>query len=108
MNPEALIESIRVAIAEGASDEARAAGANACRMLLAVLDVKPGEPMVAAVPVPQPPSPPIAAIVSAIRGVPREQLVDLLIAKLRTVVPAETAAPASVRLNIPRVTVPTP
>jgi hypothetical protein len=109
MNSETLIESIRSAVAEGASDEARATGANACRTLLVVLEAKPGEPMVPAMPVPQPPSAPIAAIASAIRGVPREQLFDLLITKLRTLVPADAAAPAPVRmLNIPHVKVPTP
>jgi hypothetical protein len=40
---------------------------------------------------------------------PREQLFDLLIAKLRTLVPADSAAPASTpMLKIPHVKVPTP
>lgn len=104
-----LIESIRAALSEGASDQARTTGATACRTLLVVLEAKPGEPMVPAMPVPQPPSAPIAAIASAIRGVPREQLFDLLIAKLRTLVPADSAAPAPMRmLNIPHVKVPAP
>lgn len=109
MNSETLIQGIRAAVAEGASDDVRAAGASACRTLLVVLDAKPGEPMVPAMPIPQPPSPPIAAIASAIRGVSREQLFDLLIAKLRTLVPADSAAPTPMQmLNIPHVKVPTP
>ena len=107
MTPETLIESIRSAIAERASAEERAAGADACRALLTVLGAQPGEPIVPAMPIPQAPNPPIAAIVAAIRGVPREQLLDLLIAKLRTLVPAETAMPIRM-LNIPNVKVPTP
>jgi hypothetical protein len=109
MNSDTLIEAIRAAVAAGASDDARAAGANACRTLLVVLEAKPGEPMVPAMPVPHPPSAPIAALASAIRGMPREQLFDLLIAKLRTLVPADSAAPASTpMLKIPHVKVPTP
>ena len=107
MTPETLIESIRSAIAEGASAEARAAGADACRALLTVLGAQPGEPIVPATPIPQAPNPPIAAIVAAIRGVPREQLMDLLIAKLRTLVPADHATPGRI-LNIHHVKVPTP
>jgi hypothetical protein len=109
MNSEALIETIRAAVADGASDDARAAGANACRTLLVVLEAKPGEPLVPAIPVAQPPSAPIAVIASAIRGMPREQLFDVLIAKLRTLAPADSVVSEPMRmLNIPHVKVPTP
>ena len=57
---------------------------------------------------PAPPRLPIAAIASAIKNIPPDKLADLLIAKLRTLVPAE-AQHAPVRgLNIPQVKVPTP
>jgi hypothetical protein len=108
MNSETMIEAIRAAVAEDASVDARAAGASACRTLLVVLEAKPGEPLVPAMPVPQPPSAPIAAVASAIRTMPREQLFDLLIAKLRTLVPADSAPAPTRMLDIPHVKVPTP
>src|SRR5262245_1817611 len=43
-----LIGAIRSAVAPGASPEARAAGATACRSILTVLEAKPGEPLAAA------------------------------------------------------------
>jgi hypothetical protein len=100
---ETLIESIRAAVADDATADARAAGANACRTLLAAF-----EPPSAPVPAPQPPSLPIAAIASAIRGMPPDQLADLLIAKLRTLVPEGAQSAPAHKFNIPLVKVPTP
>jgi hypothetical protein len=79
----ALIASIRTAVAKGASPDARAAGATACRSILTVLDARPGQPMTAA---PQPASPasPIAALLkqpgflNQLAAMSREQLLDLL------------------------------
>ncbi len=88
---ENFIDEIRAAVAEGAPAEARAAGANACRILLAQLDPQPAGPSAAPQPPPQP-NLPIGAIVAAIRGMPADQLADLLIARLRTLVPADAAA----------------
>ena len=105
MNHETLIESIRRAIAEGASDEARSDGATACRALLAVLDASFAEPIAPIAHVPQTPSTPIAAIASAIRRMPAEQLADLLIAKLRSLVPADQQ-PTARSIHIPLVGVP--
>jgi hypothetical protein len=42
-----LIASIRAAVTPSASAEARAAGANACRSILTVLEAKPGQPLAA-------------------------------------------------------------
>ena len=84
---ESLIETIRTAVAPDATAETRAAGAHACRTILAALDAKPGEPMAAAV-APQPLQ--IATIVSALRDMPTDQLLDLAIARLRTMLPAGT------------------
>lgn len=81
------IETIRIATAADATVEARAAGAQACRALLAVL-----EPPAAVVE--QAPIPPVASIVAAMRGVPSDQLLDLAIAKLRAALPAGTSVPA--------------
>lgn len=71
-----IIETIRAAIVTDASVEARAAGAHACRTLLATL-----EPPVAAAQ--QPTIPPIANIIAALRGAPPEQLLDLAIPPVR-------------------------
>jgi hypothetical protein len=75
-----IIDAIQAAIAADATPEARAAGAHACRTLLATLEPSP--------PVGAPAIPPIAEIAAAFRGVPAEQLLDLAIAKLRAVVPS--------------------
>ena len=109
MNTETLIEAIRAAIAEGANDEARASGAHACRALLAALEAPLGGPAAPIPPAPPAPSINIGAIASAIRGVPPDQRAELLIAKLRTHVPADAQSATTVRrFNIPLVKVPTP
>lgn len=100
-----LLESIRAAVATGATDEAKAAGATACRTILIALEAKPGEPMAAPVPVAAQSQPEISAIVAGLKGVPVDQLLDLAIAKLRTMVPADKAPPVQ-RLAIPLVPVP--
>jgi hypothetical protein len=88
MDSQTLLDAIRAAIAEGATNEARVAGAHACRTILAALDPEIGPPAA-----PAPPSSTnaaeILAMVSALRGVPVNQLLDLAIAKLRTMVPAD-------------------
>jgi hypothetical protein len=100
-----LIECIRVAVANDATAETRAAGAAACRTILTALDAKLGEPLAApAVPTPNAQA---VAIASALRSVPMDQLADLLIAKLRTMVPPD-AQPAVRRINIPLARIPTP
>jgi hypothetical protein len=99
---ENLIETIRTAVADDATAEVRAAGANACRTVLAAL-----EPASPTLPVSQASSLPIAAIASAIRGTSPEQLADVLIAKLRALVPESEQAPAH-KFHIPLVKVPAP
>ena len=101
---DTLIESIRIAVAEGATAEARAAGADACRTLLAALDTSAGQPLAPQAP-PQPVNQQVAMIATALRGVPMDQLADLLIAKLRTLVPADQQ-PAVRSIHIPLVGVP--
>lgn len=99
-----LLEAIRNATATDATDDARTAGAHACRTILTALEAKPGEslapPIGAAVP-----DSPIAAVVAGLRGVPMDQLLDLAISKLRTMVPAEAATPAT-KIAIPLIQVP--
>ncbi len=77
-----LLEAIRTATATDASDEARAAGATACRTILAALEAQPGQVLATAVP-----ESPIAVALSAFRGMPPEQLLDLAIARLKAALP---------------------
>ncbi len=100
-----LIETIRAATASGATDEARAAGASACRAALAALEAQAGQPL-AIPPVPATLTPDITALVAGLKGIPVEQLLDLAIAKLRTMVPAGAPAPHVHKLAIPVVALP--
>jgi hypothetical protein len=99
---EALIESIRTALAPDASTEARASGAEACRTILTAL--KPaGE---AAATTAAPAEVPIATILDTMRGIPADQLLDLAIAKLRAALPPGTQVPAVAPLKFNLVAVP--
>ena len=84
---ESLMQSVRDSVAPDATEDARRAGAHACRTLLAALDTKPGQALVPAPVVPAASSG-VQAIVSLLRSAPPDQLLDLAIAKLRTLVPA--------------------
>ncbi len=86
-----LIDSIRAAIAEGADDTTKQAGASACRAILAALEARHGEPLAP----PQAAASPIATTFAALRGVQPDQLLDLVIAKLRSKLPADTKLAAS-------------
>jgi hypothetical protein len=95
---EDLLETIRVATAPDATADTRAAGAAACRALLIELDVRPNE--ATDVVLPQPAQ--IATLIRSLRGVPAEQLLDLAIAKARSLLPADVSvAPvAPLKLHI--------
>jgi hypothetical protein len=97
-----LLEAIRIAVASGASPEARKAGAAACRALLTDLDG--GVPSSAPLPLN---ASMIANVVSAMRGVPSEQLLDLAIAKLRSTLPADARLPPVKRRKFHIVPIPT-
>lgn len=91
---ENLIEAIRNAVAQDASDEARATGALACRTILAALEAKPGDELVIEKPpAPGASQPAIGEMVSALRGLPVDQLLDLAIARMRAALPSGTQAP---------------
>jgi len=96
----ALIATIRAAVGHGASPEARAAGASACRSILMVLEAKPGQPL--AVP-PQPASAPTSplmallsqpGLLSKLAPMSREELLDLL-RQVTGAMPTRTRTPAS-------------
>lgn len=84
---DTLIETIRTATANEATDEQRAAGAHACRTLLTALEAKAGQPMAAAAPTP---TSQIETIAAVVRGMPVDQLLDVAITRLRAALPAGT------------------
>ena len=90
---ETLLEAIRAAVAGDASDQTRAAGAQACRTILTALEAKPGEAMPTNVPAGDSPMTQLAQMLGTLRGVPAEQLLDLAIARLRAALPASSDAP---------------
>lgn len=98
---ENLLEAIRGAIAPEATDDAKAAGASACRTLLAALDAKTGDALVLPSPTTN-----IAAIVSAIRELPPEQLLDLAISRLRAALPAKAEPPPVAPLKFQMIRLP--
>ena len=96
---EDILQSIQTAIAGDANDEARAAGVSACRAILNALEARPGQPLTHA-PVSSGKAPPmpnattqVAAVVTALRTMPVEQILDLAIARLRAALPQGTDAP---------------
>lgn len=95
----ALLASIRAAVVKGASAEARAAGATACRSILTVLKAKPGQPLAAAQQ-PAASASPIAALLkqpgflNQLAAMSREQLLDLL-KQVTGAMPARSQAPSS-------------
>lgn len=96
-NTDALLDAIRGALADGASEEARSAGATACRIVLAALAAKPGEPL-AGTPAQ---AAPLQTAAAALRSVPPEQLLDFAIAKLKAALPPGTEVQPVRKLSLP-------
>jgi hypothetical protein len=88
---EAIIDAIRAALAKDATPEVRAAGIAACRSALAALEPAAARPPIDAAGV--------AHVVAALRGAPPDQLLDLAIAKLRSIVPPNTELPPVQPIN---------
>ena len=106
-----LIASIRAAVVPGVSTEARAVGAAACRAILTALETQVGQPLAAATAAPtSPTSPtsPLAGMLSHLAAMPREQLIEFLLSRLRSALPpgAPTQLTAGPRFHI--VTLPPP
>lgn len=80
-----MIESIRAAVADGATPEQKTAGAVACRAILAALEAEAGKAIAL----------PGAPTASALAGIPPDQALDLLIARLSAVAEARQAAHAA-------------
>src|SRR5262245_20498194 len=79
---EELIASIRTAIAEGATPEQKAAGAQACRTILTALGAEPGKPIA----LPGAPTPHPLSTLNL------DQALDLVIARLAAVAETREAA----------------
>lgn len=79
-----LIDTIRSAVAEGATAEEKAAGALACRTILAALEAEAGKAIaLAGAPAPGP-----------LAGISPDQALDLLIARLSAIAEKQPAAVA--------------
>jgi len=87
-----LIEAIRAALAQGATADQKAVGAQACRTILTALDAAPGKPLV----LPGAPKP------HPLSGITLDQALDLAIARLTMVANAQETATA------PKATTPLP
>lgn len=99
-----LLDTIRTSMAADATADAKAAGATACRTLLAALEPQPGQPLVPAT-APTAASP-IANAIAMLRGVPVDQLLDVAISRLRAAIPAGESAPSVLRLSVPIIAIP--
>ena len=96
---DTLIDQIRAALADDATDDAQQAGAAACRAILATLEARrpKRESETATTNTAAPPRSlgDLPALV-ALRAMPREQILDHVIAKLRAVQPDAQAAPLAI------------
>ena len=90
-----LVDAIRAALEPEASAEARAAGAAACRSLLAAL--APEQPQQQQQPLVSPEA--VTQLATLLRGMDLDQLFDVAIAKLRAL---ESARPGSTPVAAPR------
>jgi hypothetical protein len=88
---DTFVETIRTAVRGGATADQKQAGTVACRAILAALEGQVGHALSAL-----PPVPPRLEV---------DQVLDLVIARLRTMVPTEPGA-APARLSFPMVTAP--
>ena len=77
-----LIDVIRAATTSGATTEQKVAGVQACRTIIAALDTEPGKPL----------APPSLLATPATTRPTLDQMLDLAIAKLTTIVNAHDAA----------------
>jgi len=88
-----MIEAIRAAVADGATPEQRAIGAQACRTIHAALGAEPGKPIVL----------PGAPQSHPLAGITADQALALLIARLTAIAEAKEAATANTAPPRPQV-----
>lgn len=99
------IEAVRAAFAEGASLEDLRVGASACRTLLAVLESQPGQPL-GAPPSAAPVATTLATALPQLGQLNVDHVLDLVILKLRSMLPADTSAAAQRGYQIPTLKLP--
>ena len=90
-----LIAAIRTAVAPGASAEARAVGATACGAILTALEAKAGQPLAAAPLAATLATSPLAAILTQLAAMPREQMLEFITSFLRSKLPPGTQPPVT-------------
>jgi hypothetical protein len=95
------LESIRVAFAAGASADDVRAGSLACRTLAAVLESQPGQPLAASPPAPSTNPSQLAALLPQLGQLDVDQILDLVIARLRMRLPPGTAMPTARSYSVP-------
>ena len=95
---DTLIDAIRAAIADGATDDHKRAGASACRAILNALDATPGEPLATA-----PPN-----VFAALGRMDLNQLLDVAIARLRVLNASNSNAPPTPSRGVSFPLVPVP
>jgi hypothetical protein len=84
-----LLQSIHAAVAADASPDVRRSGASACRTILTSLEATQGHRLeVSPINASQ-----IASVVGALRGVPTDQLLDIAISRLRSMLPTDGPTP---------------
>jgi hypothetical protein len=88
---ESALETLRAALCDGATAEQRASGIAACRAMLAALEASPGQPLPVASATSN--EPPHGAPV-ALAGFTLDQVLDLAIGKMRSLLPPEKLAAA--------------
>ncbi|MBE7452269.1 MAG: hypothetical protein HS111_26315 [Kofleriaceae bacterium] len=88
---ESTFDTIRTALAEDTTPEQRAAGVAACHTLLGALDAQP-TPSSSASSSPSPPA--FAPSTHPLGSLPIDQVLDLVIVKLRSMLPPDQAATA--------------
>lgn len=97
-----LLDAIRAAITDGATDDTRRAGAVACRAILAALDTAPNPSLA-------PPAPTINAnLISALGRMDLNQLLDVAIARLRALNASNSNAPPTPSRGVSFPLVPVP
>jgi hypothetical protein len=87
-----LLESIRGAIVEGATAEHKVAGAQACRTILTALEAEVGRPITI----------PGAPLPGPLAGIDPTQALDLLIARLQSVLPAARTDERAIQVKEPQ------
>ncbi len=85
---ESALDTLRTALADGATAEQRAAGITTCRAMLAALEASPGQPL----PVAPPAATPSSGMPTSLAGLTLDQVLDLAIGKMRSMLPPDKLA----------------